>query len=1024
MRKPRSARAESDYNLCRSILLTAIKSPEMGWVYPASDALDCLSLFRDPMNAPDRTLAKLKVFVSYSRTDIEFADQLVPALRAFGIEPFIDREGVHGAEQWQQRLGQLILEADTVVFILTPASATSDICEWEVDEALKLNKRIVPVVWRPLGEAKPHDHLRGLNYIFFYDDPKVPGAGFGTGLARLIEALTTDVTWIREHTRLGEQAARWQRDGRPADALPRGMELARLRDWRHQRSASAPELTTLQREFFLASEDAESERNNAERRQLEKTGEAVRRNLWLVGVAALLALALFASALWQSRETERREALVMTSAAQRAIEEQHYERAIRIAVQGLPKPGAAPIVSFGWKAPEMQALEAKLAGAAQAISIRRITSHPGMRKAAFSLDGTRAVIIYDEHEPSVWDTGSGEQLRRLGRSFAGVINAAFSSDGARIVTASVRNAYGRAVATDEKARIWDAGTGNALLNLEGHSGAVTSAVFSPDGERVVTASDDKTARIWYARTGALLLTLQGHTDAVTSAAFSPDGARIVTASEDKTARIWDAGTGETLFTLQGHGDKVVSAVFSRNARRILTASWDRTARIWDTASGAALRTLQGHKSLVMDAAFSPDATRIVTASADSAARIWDADSGVLLALLQGHRTAVVSAAFSSNGDSILTASLDGTMRAWDLRSIGARLVLRGHENQVAAAAFSVDGTRIVTASWDGTARTWDAITGATLLSLKGHKSAVTSAAFEASGKRIVTASADQTARVWRADTGAALFTLQGHDGILTTAVFNADGSRILTASYDNTARVWNTDTGEALLTLRGHDDSVMSASFSSDETRIVTASLDKTARIWDARTGEALGVLHNDRIPVKDAAFSADGERIITASLGSTARVWNARTGTTLLTLRDHGIALSSAEFSADGARIVTASWDNTIRVWDAQSGGALLTLEGHTDGLTRAAFSADGRRIVSASKDGTARVWDADWLVNARGEELVRRACEERLVKGTQTFTLEDASDPILYGLDGTNPCDRCGPLALRYWTALLRSN
>jgi hypothetical protein len=63
-------------------------------------------------------------------------------------------------------------------------SAVSDICKWEADEALKLNKRIVPIVWRPLGEAKPHEHLRGLNYIYFYDEPVVTGSGFGTGLVR------------------------------------------------------------------------------------------------------------------------------------------------------------------------------------------------------------------------------------------------------------------------------------------------------------------------------------------------------------------------------------------------------------------------------------------------------------------------------------------------------------------------------------------------------------------------------------------------------------------------------------------------------------------------------------------------------------------------------------------------------------------------------------------------------------------------------------------------------------------------
>jgi WD40 repeat protein len=77
-----------------------------------------------------------------------------------------------------------------------------------------------------------------------------------------------------------------------------------------------------------------------------------------------------------------------------------------------------------------------------------------------------------------------------------------------------------------------------LRVLEGHTARVWSAAFSPDGTRVVTASDDHTARLWDAASGKELVTLEGHTDTVLSAAFSPDGTRVVTASWDRTARTW------------------------------------------------------------------------------------------------------------------------------------------------------------------------------------------------------------------------------------------------------------------------------------------------------------------------------------------------------------------------------------------------------------------------------------------------------------------------------------------------------
>src|ERR1022692_423535 len=62
--------------------------------------------------------------------------------------------------------------------------------------------------------------------------------------------------------------------------------------------------------------------------------------------------------------------------------------------------------------------------------------------------------------------------------------------------------------------------------LRGHGNIVYTAVFSPDGRRIVTASNDNTARVWDAQTGAELAVLKGHEGSVHSAAFSPDGRRI------------------------------------------------------------------------------------------------------------------------------------------------------------------------------------------------------------------------------------------------------------------------------------------------------------------------------------------------------------------------------------------------------------------------------------------------------------------------------------------------------------------
>jgi WD40 repeat protein len=84
--------------------------------------------------------------------------------------------------------------------------------------------------------------------------------------------------------------------------------------------------------------------------------------------------------------------------------------------------------------------------------------------------------------------------------------------------------------------VWDAETGHPLAILTGHTGLVDDAAFSSDGKRIVTASWDETARVWDTETGLLLATFTAHTDWVNTATFSRDGKRIVTASDDHTAR--------------------------------------------------------------------------------------------------------------------------------------------------------------------------------------------------------------------------------------------------------------------------------------------------------------------------------------------------------------------------------------------------------------------------------------------------------------------------------------------------------
>jgi len=78
--------------------------------------------------------------------------------------------------------------------------------------------------------------------------------------------------------------------------------------------------------------------------------------------------------------------------------------------------------------------------------------------------------------------------------------------------------------------------------LTGHTDAVTSCAFSPDGTLLATVSDDRTARLWSVHDGTAIATLDGHASWVEACAFSPDGTLLATAGRDHIIRLWHVAT--------------------------------------------------------------------------------------------------------------------------------------------------------------------------------------------------------------------------------------------------------------------------------------------------------------------------------------------------------------------------------------------------------------------------------------------------------------------------------------------------
>jgi hypothetical protein len=116
---------------------------------------------------------------------------------------------------------------------------------------------------------------------------------------------------------------------------------------------------------------------------------------------------------------------------------------------------------------------------------------------------------------------------------------------------------------------------------------------TPDGRRVVSASDDQTLKVWDLESGRALATLEGHADWVNACAVTSDGRRVVSASDDKTLKVWDLESGRALTTLEGHADWVRACAVTPDGRRVVSASVDKTLKVWDLATYACLFTHRG-----------------------------------------------------------------------------------------------------------------------------------------------------------------------------------------------------------------------------------------------------------------------------------------------------------------------------------------------------------------------------------------------------------------------------------------------
>ncbi len=169
-------------------------------------------------------------------------------------------------------------------------------------------------------------------------------------------------------------------------------------------------------------------------------------------------------------------------------------------------------------------------------------------------------------------------------------------------------------------------------------------------------------------------TLTGHTEAILSVAFSPDGSQLATASGDTTVRVWDMHTETPRFTLKGHTNWVQIVAWSPDGKMLVSGGMDKTIRLWNPKTGAPIGdALKAHSQSVTAIAWEPrcankEYNRFASAARDGTVRVWDAILRRVLFVLTQH-TAPVTCLRWGGSNTIYTGSRDKTIKVWDATDV-------------------------------------------------------------------------------------------------------------------------------------------------------------------------------------------------------------------------------------------------------------------------------------------------------------------------------------------------------------------
>jgi WD40 repeat protein/tetratricopeptide (TPR) repeat protein len=501
-------------------------------------------------------------------------------------------------------------------------------------------------------------------------------------------------------------------------------------------------------------------------------------------------------------------------------------------------------------------------------------------------------------------------------------------------------------------------------------GDVTSVLFSPNGERLVTIGADGVIKVRSALTGTLVGKQLVHGALVTAAAFSPNSKQMLSADRQGRLRLWNIEDGSEVFEAVELEAAPLHVGFSGDGKRLITVQpvmADEPAAIAtvrDAQSGETIGVAVTNLVAPQPASLSPDGKRVLVVCTDRAARIHDVETGNQIGPALRHDNLIMSATFSGDGRLVLTSGLR-TARVWNASTGKPAIAPLEHNLPYSRPQLDDSGRVVLVPGKDRAVHIHDTASGKSVGPALHTRSALHLAVLSPDGRHALLAGSDGVVTLFDVVSGQAALPALVHGRPLMYASLAGDGSRALT--FDGRAvRVWDTTAGEPLspAALPSEDG----VTYSPDGKRLARVQGD-SVQVHETRTHKPLGVAIKHKGEVQRVAFSPKGDLLLTSSKPPDAtagtptwdvRVWDADTGKPISEVIEHLRGVQQAFFVASGTRVLTISQDQRVRLWDAKTGKSACKSLEHPEDVLLAELSLNGRHLITCDATGVTRAWDA----------------------------------------------------------------